>query len=419
MRKQVLLVETDEQTRIAVESALRQDGFEVVSVDSASRAEGILSVSSFDAALIGAGIQHDNGLYAVNWLGSDERSSTPFSVLCPQEVMIPELPEELVVRCPFAPEVIQRKVRELTGEQMAAVSDQDPAPAGGEEFFGGPSVKEDFLDQALGLDQLEVNESETMDAGDTTQVGPRKVSESLVGYEADVTNISSTQHTITDTDQISMATPKKSHSDSQEGAPPQKEVELATDHGQDSTPPQTGQPAPNAQAPSQTQERHDYNWFISEMQGQQGGGAPPRGEGDPPRGEDVSSSPVSQSPADQTADRQSPIRQNTEEFAKMVKSDISAENKTGSKTSKTKKASRSAQSAQPARPAMQAAEEGVFDWHDAPPESLEGSVAEVFSRHMAEAVAKEVAEKLLKQLNSDKFTRLVESEIKKYIKKYS
>ncbi|MCH7879946.1 MAG: response regulator transcription factor, partial [candidate division Zixibacteria bacterium] len=185
MRKQVLLVETDEQTRIAVESALRQDGFEVVSVDSASRAEGILSVSSFDAALIGAGIRDDNGPYAVNWLGSDERSSTPFSVLCPQEVMIPELPEELVVRCPFAPEVIQRKVRELTGEQTAAVSAQDPAQAGGEELFGGSSVGEDFLDQALGLDQLEVNESETMDAGDTTQVGPRKVSESLVGYEAD------------------------------------------------------------------------------------------------------------------------------------------------------------------------------------------------------------------------------------------
>lgn len=415
MRKQVLLVETDEQTRIAVESALRQDGFEVVSVDSASRAEGILSVSSFDAALIGAGIRDDNGPYAVNWLGSDERSSTPFSVLCPQEVMIPELPEELVVRCPFAPEVIQRKVRELTGEQTAAVSAQDPAQAGGEEFFGGPGVKEDFLDQALGLDQLEVNESETMDAGDTTQVGPRKVSESLVGYEADVTNISSTQHTITDAGQISMEAPKKSNSDSQEGAPPQKEVELATDHGQDSTPPRTGQPAPNAPAPSQAQERHDYNWFISEMQGQQGGGAPPRGEGD-------SLSPVSQSPADQTADRQSPVRQNAEEFARMVKMDISAENKTGSKTSKTKKASRPArpvQSDQPALPARQAAEEGVFDWHDAPTDGPEGSVGEVFSRHMAEAVAKEVAEKLFKQLNSDKFTRLVESEIKKYIKKHS
>lgn len=205
-----------------------------------------------------------------------------------------------------------------------------------------------------------------------------------------------------------MAASKKSHSDSQEGAPPQKEVELATDHGQDSTPPRTGQPAPNAPAPSQAQESHDYNWFISEMQGQQG-------EGD-------SLSPVSQSPADQTADRQSPVRQNAEDFARMVKSDISAENKTGSKTSKTKKASRPArpvQSDQPARPAKQAAEEGVFDWHDAPPESPEGSVAEVFSRHMAEAVAKEVAEKLLKQLNSDKFTRLVESEIKKYIKKHS
>ena len=264
MRKQILLIETDEQTRIAVESALRQDGFEVVSVDSASRAEGILSVSSFDAALIGVWIQDEEGLYAVSWLSSEERSQTPFAVLCPQEAMIPELPEEMVIRCPFAPEVIQGRIREMVGEQVIASSGapldpaspeadaafaEDQVEAGGEHTpFGGSSVGEEFLDQALGLDQLEVNDSETMDAGDTTHVGPKPTSESLVGYEADVTNISSTQHTVTNTGEISVEAAKKAMSDSQKGAPPQNEVELATDHGQAWKP--TKAPAPGKPVPS-------------------------------------------------------------------------------------------------------------------------------------------------------------------------
>ncbi len=414
MRKQILLVETDEQVRIAVESALRQDGFEVVSVDSASRAEGILSVSSFDAALIGAGILDENGLYAITWLGTEDRAQTPFAILCQQEVMIPELPEEMVIRCPFPPEVIQNKVRELLGEPAPVADVAQPLPPGGDKtLFGGSDVGEEFLDQALGLDQLEVNESETMNAGDTTQVGPKTSSESLVGYEADVTNISSTQHAITDTGEISVELAKKAMSDSQQGAPPQEEVELITDHGQhpsaqSPTPPAPKTPAPgapitNAPAPPQSQEEHDYNWFISEMQG-----GPPKGKGAPVL-------PAPQAPAGPVPVKQAPKRQSAEEFAKMVKKDIS---KTKPPARAGAKKTRPAAKA-PTPVAHQPAEESVFDWPDTPDDSPENSVAAVFSKEMAQAVAKEVADRLLKQLNSDKFTKLVESEIKKYLKKHS
>lgn len=409
MRKQILLVETDEQVRIAVESALRQDGFEVVSVDSSSRAEGILSVSSFDAALLGAGILDENGLYAITWLGSEDRSQTPFAVLCQQDVMIPELPEELIIRCPFPPEIIQDKVRELLGEPAPVADVAQPLPAGGDPaLFGGKDVGEDFLDQALGLDQLEVNESETMNAGDTTQVGQKPASESLVGYEADVTNISSTQHSITNTGEISIELAKKAMNDSQKGAPPAKEVELVTDHGQAATPspPQAtppAQPAVNAPAPPQSQEEHDYNWFISEMQG-----GPPQGKGAPVL-------PTPKAAADPAPQKQAPVRQSAEEFTKMVKKDISTDKPVA--RAKAKKPRAAAKKEAPV--VHQSVEESVFDWPDTPEEGAGSSVAEVFSKEMAQAVAKEVADKLLKQLNSDKFTKLVDSEIKKYLKKHS
>lgn len=395
-RKQILLVETDEQVRIAVESALRQDGFEVVSVDSAGRAEGILSVSSFDAALIGSGIQDDNGLYAVSWFGSEERAQTPFAILCQQEVVIPELPEEMVIRYPFPPEVIQNRVRELLGEQTAAAPAAQQVPAGGDEtLFGGSDLGEDFLDQALGLDQLEVNESETMNAGETTQTGQKTTSESLIGYEADVTSISSTQHAVTGTGEISIELTKKTLSDSQKGAPPQEEVELATDHGQTS-PPAT----PAAQ-------QHDYNWFISEMQG------------DPSKAKGAPVLPAAQPPAAQPPQKKSPKKQSAAEFTKMVKKDISRTTKAAVGAGAKTKTRSPATARTAAQTVPQPVDEGVFDWHDAPAESAEGSVAAVFSREMAEAVAKEVADRLLKQLNSDKFTKLVETEIKKYLKKHS
>lgn len=416
-RKQILLVETDEQVRIAVESALRQDGFEVVSVDSADRAEGILSVSTFDVALIGTEIQDDSGLYAISWLASEERAQTPFAILCQQEVMIPELPEELVLRYPFPPEVIQNRVRELLGEQPAAAPDEtQQIPAGGDAtLFGGSDVGEEFLDQALGLDQLEVNESETMNTGDTTNPGQKTVSESLVGYEADVTSISSTQHTVTGTGEISIELAKKASSDSQKGAPPQKEVELVTDHGQ-TPPPPTPPPTPAKQPPisaeaPETDQQHDYNWFISEMQG------------DPQKSAGAPVLPAAQPAAAQPPKKKSPKKQSAEEFTKMVKKDISGATAATGRTKVPVKAGAKTKTRQPVRkatqPVQQIVDEGVFDWHDNPDESAQGSVAAVFSGQMAEAVAKEVADRLLKQLNSDKFTKLVESEIKKYVKKHS
>ena len=56
-RKQILLVEPDASLRSEAEKVLRQAGYEVVSVDSAARAEGILTVSQFDLAVVGIQVQ--------------------------------------------------------------------------------------------------------------------------------------------------------------------------------------------------------------------------------------------------------------------------------------------------------------------------------------------------------------------------
>ncbi|MFQ5607540.1 MAG: hypothetical protein ACE5GA_06300 [Candidatus Zixiibacteriota bacterium] len=387
MRKQILLVENDEQTRTAIEAVLRQAGYEVVSVDSASRAEGILSVSTFDLSLLGDGIQDESGLYAVNWLQSQDHAESPFLMLCPQDIMIPEIPEELVIRCPIEPETLLARIAEVTGEQtieaqsqrQSAVQPPAQTQSGSgepEALFGEGGVHEDFFDQALGLDQLEVNESETMDASDTTQTGPKAPSESLVGYEADVTSVSSTQHAVTDTGEISLDSVRKKIDEEAAGAPPPQEIELHTDHNLRPPPPEQTEDAPS--------EKHDYNWFISEMRG----------------GEGPAKAPAAQPKKASRAKGKGAAKKSPAEFAKMVKKDIASKGK--------KKA--------PVAQRPPAATDNLFDWSDAPSEE---DVAAVFTQQMADAIATRVADSLLKQLNSDKFARLIQLEIKKYLKSHT
>ncbi len=345
-RKQILLVEPDAALRSEAEKVMRQAGYEVVSVDSASRAEGILTVSKFDLAVVGVRVQGDSGApFYQSWAENSEHVGAPFLLLCSGTDSAPDLPEEAIVRCPFAADELLSKVNVFTGAGSGSTATV-ASPKESASLFGDDAV-EGALDKALGLDQIDVHESEVRGAVDSSEIQTISKSESLVGYDAEITSVTSTQKSTTDTSKIDLAFMQN------------KLRDMAASAGQvsdgaklDVAPLETA--AKTSEAPKQSPSAapakgdHDYEWFMSEMQG------------------GAKSSPQS---APQKAAKPAP-----------------------------------------------ASDDSVFEWADS---SDNDQAATVFSKQMADAVAQRVADKLVKQLNSDKFVQLIKQEMRVYLKDHS
>ena len=249
MSKRILLIENDEPIRSAVERALRQNGYEVISVDSARRAEGILGVSEFDLAVIGAGINIDAGTPLYNEWTDHIAERGPVLVIYSNRTPKPDLPDEVMVESPFMPDDLISKVAVFAGSSSGA-------SATGEEdaFFDEKPLDDDALDAALGLDKIEVQESELRGAIGDTQPPHQKQVESLVGYDAEITATSRhTEKTLTDTGKIDLAiqSNKTSMQKTSVTPSPEESIEVAS--------PSAGvNPAPES-------EGHDFGWFESEM----------------------------------------------------------------------------------------------------------------------------------------------------------
>ena len=81
MRKQILVVESSAPLRSVAERLLRQEGYEVIAVDSARRAQGVLSVSAVDLAIIGVGVLDAAGKPFYNSWTSGADTKAPFLAL--------------------------------------------------------------------------------------------------------------------------------------------------------------------------------------------------------------------------------------------------------------------------------------------------------------------------------------------------
>lgn len=372
MRKQILLVEGVADIRASVEAALRQAGYEVVSVDSVARAEGILSVSRFHLTIVSARTKTDAGSpFYCRWTENPERAGWPFLVLCSAEDTVSDLPDEVIVRFPFEALELVDKVKMFAGEETS--TDKWVQLNKMEVPSGEDSVGQE-LDSALGLDQIEVKESEEMSGG-TSKITRRPPKVSMVGFEADSTGVTSLERSPTDTAKIDLAFLRNKLADM-----PHKRAEVSDT---DKLHVASHAPAPNLSAPSenpienpkktgavsapvgqagQTEQGPDHNfeWFASEMQ--EGAASAQR-----------ESSPVAETTTKQTSQPTSTV------------SNVQA---------------------------SPAEDDSVFEWDG----SGQKPSAEIFSEQMADAVARRVAERLMKQLNSDKFLQLVQEEIRRYLK---
>jgi len=276
MRKKVLLAEQSDAIRTIAESLLRQNGYDVIDAVNADKAKALIITSQPNLMIIGADMKDSQGIYLYDALSeNDATAGIPILFIAdPDGRQIP-YPDEVILPRPFDPAEFIERVVLFVGQSGAQpepekVSEADP--------FTDGSVDDEILDAALGMDQIEVEDSEEMNSTQMTgklriPVEPVKDGPYVNG-DSDTTKVESLM--IRDDDpQV-----KKKAQDKVIEEPLPK-LEIAEDQyglieaeKPESELPDEGKPA---------EPDHDYDWFVNEMQkdvAKAVGGAPVEKPGD-------------------------------------------------------------------------------------------------------------------------------------------
>lgn len=158
MNRRVLLVESSEAIRGVAEPVLRQNGYEVISVATAEKALQVLQFSRPDVIIAGAGLNLKGGQPFYQSIASDEKlSGCPMLLIVDSGSPEPSFPVENMVTLPLEPASLLQKTQQLVSRrQPDAVNDPQANP------LDGVSVDGELIDAALGLDRIEVTDSEVM-----------------------------------------------------------------------------------------------------------------------------------------------------------------------------------------------------------------------------------------------------------------
>ncbi|MBN2226758.1 MAG: hypothetical protein JW763_05290 [candidate division Zixibacteria bacterium] len=257
MRKKVLLVEQSDAIRTIAESLLHQNGYDVIDASNADKAKALIITSQPNLLIIGADMKDSQGTYLYDALSeNDATAGIPILFIAdPDGRQIP-YPDEVILPRPFDPKEFVERVVLFVGPSGQAREEDKIVEA---DPFSSGSVDDEILDAALGMDQIEVEDSEEMNSTQMTgklriPVEPVKDGPYVDGN--DTTKVESLMIRDEDT-QI-----KKKEQVKAEEEPPTK-LELAQD--------QYGLMEPDAlepDLPNQTpaEPDHDYDWFINEMQ---------------------------------------------------------------------------------------------------------------------------------------------------------
>lgn len=179
MSKKVLIVERSLAVRGIAESLLRQNGYEVLAAENSAAAREILHGSKIDLLIVASDIADKNEGRFFESLGNDNATAIiPLLILHDQTEGELAYPPEAIIGKPFTPREFLDKVSVFTGSQGVPVT-TETSP------FADSDLEDDLIDAALGLDKLDVDESEIM--GNDTDVyrkqNQKVTPESMIGYE--------------------------------------------------------------------------------------------------------------------------------------------------------------------------------------------------------------------------------------------
>ncbi len=435
MSKKVLIVEPSLAVRNIAESLLRQNGYEVLSADGVDAARAILQESRIDLILTASDVAAGDGRPFYEVLGSDSSTATlPLLILHDQAAGELPYPPEAIVNKPFTPREFLDAVAAFTGGQVQPAAVQETP-------FSGSDVEDDLIDQALGLDKLEVDQTDVIgnDTGVFRVLNKKVTKESMLGYEYKAPADDTITEKSKKIDQINVPTDKQ-----QQGPPvtqpPQEgqkavqeteflghdsqkhrerpadqmsassKIEIVTDQYGIASPPDPGGHANEGDAGG----NHDYDWFVKEMQKEAASGesAPadsgslaisPTSEGrepvSPPPESDIPLHPALSKP-----DRQDEIRTHGQAVDKFI-SEFKKE---------MDKITEDASPDFPDIPITNVAAEGAMepkaksqlDWEEAV-ENISSSDIRRISKDLVDAVAARVTEQILARIDREMVYRVI------------
>ncbi len=175
MRKKIVVAEKSDAIRSIAETILHQNGYDVLSASNIEKAKELIIAARPNMVIIGADLQDAAGSYLYDSLEENEvTSSIPLLIIADPDGRSLPYPEEVILSRPFDPGEFLERVKLFVGGGLDADTPEGP---GTDESFPVDSVDDEFLDSALGVDNIEVEESEVLNQTGITQI--RKLKERL------------------------------------------------------------------------------------------------------------------------------------------------------------------------------------------------------------------------------------------------
>ena len=249
MRRKILIAEQSDTVRSIAETVLRQNGYDVTA---AEKAREVLELSRPDLIIVGADLMAPDGMPYYERLRVDPRSGhIPMLLFQPADKSDLPFPNEVIIPRPFDPRDLLSQVSAFMGAQGAIASSPATAPNSSE-------VDDDFLNAALGLDDIKVTESEVMNQ---TAAGRRpqgaQSDEKLIGLEGK-SNANETGRTSVNVESLVL---DEASGRAVNQVPGRKAPSVEGTGKLDILTDQYGLTYPGA-AGQDENTNHDYNWFV-------------------------------------------------------------------------------------------------------------------------------------------------------------
>ncbi len=258
MRKRVLLAEQSDAIRGVAETALRQSGFEVISVATAEKALEVLKFSRPDLMILGGELQTADQKPLYEKIRTHPRAGQISMLLFDDSGNLPFPPESIISR-PFDATQFLQKVMLLASRTPNAT--EKPVITNPLEEA---NLDDDFLNAALGIDQIDVTASEVMNK--TTPGGIRlepKAADKFVGLE----HTESQHGDVKESGKVeSLMIRDAEATDISSNSQPEKKTLAPSASGKlEILSDQFMITDPNAVDRSSEDRSHDYEWFVDEM----------------------------------------------------------------------------------------------------------------------------------------------------------
>jgi CheY-like chemotaxis protein len=391
MRRKILIAEQADTVRSIAETVLRQNGYDVIAVTAAEKAREVLELSRPDLIIIGADLVAPEGVPYYDKLRSDSRvGRIPILLFQPSDKSDLPFPEEVIIPRPLDPKQLLHQVTVImaAGDRLAAASAKGQAASDRED---------DFLDAALGLDDLRITESEVLNQ---TSTGRRSKSgqadEKLAGLvggphlnDSGATSVN-VESLVLDEDSgraVHQVPGRKAPSPEGTG-----KLDILTD--------QYGMTAPQAMA-RDDDPGHDYNWFVDAIRKDNDPASPrPHDSGKltiSPRSEGVD--PITRGPKSHVATKPGGGTPGVEKFIDEFKKEMEQIRDTESE--------RLVPDVKTIRPDLPMDKLG---WEEKL-EKLGPNEMEMFTQVFAQELGRRVAEIIAAKIDPDKLLRLIKTEI--------